>query len=174
MRLRRHYWHRARDCSIRLATYSRSSLRHRLICAAMFSGDGAPIVVAAKGKVEHRKPSLHPYRKGVRALSFSRVEFDLAKCGSRRSTRRVCPRFRAPREKAFLSSPDSGIKLEPVENASLNSRNPNSLVLQMIKSSLKRDRCKPIIARQKRNSQTKSRSPTASTLFWLIPEKPSC
>src|SRR5437867_7950136 len=60
-----------------------------------------------------------------------------------------------------------GIKLEPVANASLNSRKPNSVVLQMIKSSLKRDRCKPISARQKRNSHTKSRSPTASRLFWL-------
>ena len=33
-----------------------------------------------------------------------------------------------------------GIKLEPVANASLNSMKPNSFVLQMIKSSLKRER----------------------------------
>src|SRR5437764_496689 len=65
-----------------------------------------------------------------------------------------------------------GIRLECVENESLNSRKPNSVVLQMIKSSLRRERCKPIMARQKRNSQTKSRSPTASTLFWLTLEKP--
>jgi hypothetical protein len=58
-----------------------------------------------------------------------------------------------------------GIKLEPVEKASLNSTKPNSCVFQVIKSSLNRERCISIIARQKRNSQTKSRSLTASTLF---------
>src|SRR5207253_1681167 len=66
-----------------------------------------------------------------------------------------------------------GIKLDPVENDSLNSTKPNSLVLQMIKSSLKRERCIPIMVRQKRDSHTKSRSLTASMLFWLACHKPS-
>src|SRR5207302_9796097 len=64
-----------------------------------------------------------------------------------------------------------GIRLECVENESLNCRKPNSIVLQMIKSSLRRERCKPTMARHKRNSQKKSRSPTASTLFCLKREK---
>src|SRR6266571_1672849 len=49
-----------------------------------------------------------------------------------------------------------GIKLEPVENASPNSISPNSRVLQMIKSSLNRERCMPIMARQK---GTRTRNP---------------
>jgi hypothetical protein len=32
MRLRRHYWHRARDCSIHVATHLQRSVRQRLIC----------------------------------------------------------------------------------------------------------------------------------------------
>lgn len=56
-----------------------------------------------------------------------------------------------------------------MENASLSSIYPNLIVLQMIKSSLRRDRRKPIMARQKTNSHTKSGSLIASILTRVKP-----
>ena len=76
-------------------------------------------------------------------------------------TRPVLPR---------ISSSTSGLIFcgmidEPVQNACGSRRKPNSVVDQRIHSSAQPLRCSAIIARQKANSSTKSRSLEASRLL---------
>ncbi len=63
--------------------------------------------------------------------------------------------------------------LEPVAKASGRVTKPNSALDQRTISSARRDRCIMQVAAAARNSTTKSRSETASTLFSLTRAKPS-
>ena len=83
------------------------------------------------------------------------------------TTRPVLPR---------ISSSTSGLIFcgmidEPVQNACGSRRKPNSVVDQRIHSSAQPLRCSAIIARQKANSRTKSRSLEASRLLATMPSK---